>query len=82
MNRFGLLACVVVFAWAAPAAQAEVVFGHNVYIGGHNVSHQRFDRHRRGEFYLYDRRPRHAGCAWRRNGDGSHTKLCRFQTLH
>src|ERR1700683_2700241 len=35
----------------APATQAEVRFGSNVYIGGRNVSHQTFDRHR-GEFYL------------------------------
>ena len=79
MSRFSLLACVMAFAWIAPAAQADVVFGSHVHIGGHDVSHQRFDRHRRGVFYLYDRPPHHPGCAWRRNDDGSRTKVCRFQ---
>jgi hypothetical protein len=66
----------------APAARAEIVFGGNVHIGGHDVSHQRFDRNHRGEFYLYNRRPHHPGCYVRRNDDGSHTKVCRYQTRH
>jgi len=81
MKRVGFLACFLAFALFAPVSGAEVRFGGNVYIGGHNVSHQTFNRHRRGEFYLYDQQPRHAGCVWRRNGDGSRTKVCRFKTL-
>jgi hypothetical protein len=80
MTRIGVFACV--FVLAATAARAEVHFGNHVYIGGHNVSHQTFNRQRRGEYYLYGHKPRPEGCAWRRNGDGSQTKVCRFQTLH
>jgi hypothetical protein len=65
----------------ASSAEAEVRFGNNVYIGGHNVSHQTFNRHRRGAFYLYNQQPHPAGCAWRANDDGSRTKVCRFKTL-
>ena len=81
MFRHSLFACILAFGLLAPAARAEVHFGKNVYIGGHNVSHQTFDRHRRGEFYLYNHQPHPAGCAWRRNGDGSRTKVCRFKQL-
>jgi len=81
MSRHSLLACIFAFGWLAPAAGDEVHFGGNVYIGGHNVSHQTFNRHRRGEFYLYASQPHPAGCAWRRNGDGSRTKVCRFKQL-
>jgi hypothetical protein len=81
MSRHSWLACIFALSMLAPAARAEVRFGNNVYIGGHNVSHQTFDRHRRGEFYLYNRQPHPAGCAWRRNDDGSRTKVCRFKQL-
>jgi hypothetical protein len=82
MFRFSLFACLFAFGLMAPSAQAEVRFGDNVSIGGHDVSHQTFDRRHRGVFYLYDRQPPHAGCAWRRNGDGSRTKVCRYKLLH
>lgn len=82
MFRYAVLVCILSIAWLAHAAQAEVRFGGHVYIGGHNVSHQTFNRHRRGVFYLYNRQPHPAGCIWRRNGDGSRTKICRFQILH
>jgi hypothetical protein len=79
MSRHSILACIFAFVLLAPAAQAEVHFGSHVYIGGHNVSHQTFNRHRRGEYYLYDRQPHPAGCSWRQNGDGSQTKVCRYK---
>lgn len=60
-------------------AHAEVRFGKNVFIGGHDVSHQTFNRQRRGEYYLYEGRPAHPGCAWRSNVDGSRTKVCHLQ---
>jgi hypothetical protein len=81
MPRVLSFACIAALMFAAQTARAEVHFGRNVFIGGHNVSHQTFNRHRRGEFYLYRNKPRHAGCVWRSNGDGSRTKICRFQTL-
>jgi hypothetical protein len=66
---------------ATQAAHAEVHFGRNVYIGGHDVSHQTFNRHRRGEYHLYSRQPRNAGCVWRRNSDGSRTKVCHLKVV-
>jgi len=60
-------------------AHAEVRFGNNVFIGGHNVSNQTFNSQRRGEFYVHEGSPAHPGCTWRANGDGSRTKVCHFQ---
>ncbi|MCW2283016.1 hypothetical protein M2323_000837 [Rhodoblastus acidophilus] len=76
-----LSAALALALLATPSAHAEVHFGRNVYIGGHDVSHQTFNRHRRGEYHLYRAQPRHPGCVWRRNGEGSRTKVCRFKTL-
>ena len=64
---------------SASPAGAEVHFGNNVRIGGHDVSHQTFDKHRRGEYYIYDKKPPDAGCRWRDNADGSKTKVCHLQ---
>jgi hypothetical protein len=74
------IAAAVAFSLAlAQVARSEVRFGGHVSIGGHDVSHQTFNRHRRGEFHIYDRQPRHPGCVWRDNGDGSRTRVCRFK---
>lgn len=62
---------------AAPAA-AEVRFGKNVRIGGHDVSNQTFDSKRRGEFYIHKSKPKHPGCYTRKNADGSRTKVCHW----
>ena len=61
-----------------PAA-AEVRFGRNVRIGGHDVSNQTFNRQRRGEFNIYNTMPPNAGCHWRANSDGSRTKVCNLK---
>jgi hypothetical protein len=74
MSRHTLVACIFSAGLVATTAQAEVRFGRNVYIGGHDVSHQTFDRRHRGRFYLYNQRPHPAGCAWQANDDGSWTK--------
>ncbi len=81
MTRRFSLAYLFAVCLLPPTAQADVHFGSHVYIGGHDVSHQTFNRHRRAVYYLYNRRPHPEGCAWRRNGDGSQTKVCRLQTL-
>jgi hypothetical protein len=77
-----VFACGIAFSLAGPSARAEVVFGSHVYIGGHDVSHQSFDRRHRGAFYLYSGRPPHPGCVGRSHADGSRTKVCRFAILH
>ncbi len=66
-------------AFASQPAAAEVRFGKNVRIGGHDVSNQTFDSKRRGEFYIYNMTPRNEGCRWRSNDDGSRTKVCHLK---
>ena len=65
---------------AAPAA-AEVRFGNNVRIGGHDVSNQRFDRRNRGVYHIYEGRPRNPGCSWRSDGRGGRVKVCHLQRI-
>jgi hypothetical protein len=76
-----LLATTIAFwgALAAEPAVAEVRFGKNVRIGGHDVSNQTFNSKRRGEYYIYNTTPPNEGCRWRSNGDGSRTKVCHLK---
>lgn len=67
-------------AVAAPAA-AEVRFGSNVRIGGHDASNQRFDRRNRGVYHIYEGRPRNPGCTWRSDGRGGRVKICHLQRI-
>ncbi|RXT55293.1 hypothetical protein B6S44_11655 [Bosea sp. Tri-44] len=67
-------------AAAAPAA-AEVRFGNNVRIGGHDASNQRFDRRNRGVYHIYEGRPRNPGCTWRSDGRGGRVKICHLQRI-
>ena len=60
-------------------ATAEVRFGNNVRIGGHDVSNQTFTKKRRGVYYIYENQPKNPGCKWRRNADGSKTKVCHLK---
>lgn len=77
--RRALCTGLLVTATACFSAHAEVRFGNNVFIGGHNASNQTFNSQRRGEYYIYEGKPAHSGCAWRANGDGSRTKVCHLQ---
>lgn len=63
---------------SAPAL-AEVRLGNNVRIGGHDASNQTFTKKKRGEYYIYDKDPKNAGCKWRKNKDGSKTKVCHLK---
>lgn len=60
-------------------AHADVRFGKNVRIGGHDVSNQTFNARRRGEYHIYNGKPKNPGCSWRSNSDGSRTKVCHLQ---
>ncbi|RYE35087.1 MAG: hypothetical protein EOP23_02355 [Hyphomicrobiales bacterium] len=60
---------------------AEVRFGRNVRVGGHDFSHQRFNRKRRAEIYLYDRAPARSGCVWRSDGRGGKVKTCHLRAI-
>lgn len=75
-----LFAPTLILAVAGPAA-AEVRFGNNVRIGGHDASNQRFDRRNRGVYYIYEGRPRNPGCAWRSDGRGGRVKVCHLQRI-
>ena len=61
---------------AAGPSMAEVRFGNNVFIGGHNFSHQTYNRHHRLHVTLYDHPIRGAGCVTR----GS-VRTCRLQRI-
>ncbi len=63
------------------AASAEVRFGRNVRVGGHDFSNQSFNRQRRAEIYLYDRAPARSGCVWRSDGRGGKVKTCHLRRI-
>ena len=72
------LAFAILLSVSHPAS-ATVRFGKNVRIGGNDVSNQTFNKKRRGEFNIYNSKPRNAGCRWRANSDGSRTKVCNLK---
>jgi hypothetical protein len=80
MMRFGLVVMMALGSTlAAVPAVADVRFGKNVRIGGHDVSNQTFNSKRRGAYYIYNKTPANEGCSWRSNGDGSRTKVCHLK---
>lgn len=85
MSLSALLATLTFLLWIE-AANAEVRFGRNVYIGGHDFSHQRYGPGRRLRVHLYDRAPRRAGCRWYPAGSryagrrlAAATRVCHLQ---
>lgn len=77
-----LLLAAMAMAGASPApARAEVRFGKNVRIGGHDFSDQTYNRQRRAEIRLYDHNPRNPGCVWRADGRGGKVKLCHIRRI-
>ena len=79
-HLLALFALTLPLAVAGPAA-AEVRFGNNVRIGGHDASNQRFDRRNRGVYHIYEGRPRNPGCTWRSDGRGGRVKICHLQRI-
>lgn len=77
MIRFGVV--IALIAGIALPASAEVRFGNNVRIGGHDVSNQTFTKQKRGKFIIHETQPKNAGCVWRKNSDGSKTKVCNLK---
>ncbi len=80
MKRF-VATITIVLACGLPSglAQAEVRFGKNVRIGGHDASNQTFNSQRRGRYYIYNKTPPNEGCRWQANRDGSRTKVCHLK---
>jgi len=72
---------LLAFLATLSAAQAEVRFGRNVRVGGHDFSNQSFDRKRRAVIHLYDRTPSNAGCVWRSDGRGGRVKTCHLRRI-
>jgi hypothetical protein len=80
MRPFFLLGvCCLALLGLTDPASAEVRFGKNVRIGGHDVSNQTFNAKRRGLYVIHNRAPANPGCTWRSNADGSRTKVCHLQ---
>lgn len=73
-----LILCTAAIAMAVPT-QAEVRFGENVRIGGHDFSHQTFNARKRGVIYLHKTRPAREGCVWKSDGKGGRVKLCHLK---
>lgn len=86
LSRSARNAALAVLALAASSgfvapASAEVRFGNNVRVGGHDFSNQTFNAKRRGRIYLYDRKPRREGCAWKADGRGGRVRVCHLQRV-
>jgi len=82
-RSWGLIAAMALAAsgsLAAPAV-AEVRFGNNVRVGGHDFSNQTFNAKRRGRIYLYERKPRREGCVWKADGRGGRVRVCHLQRV-
>lgn len=76
------IACIgIMLAGLVAPAAAEVRFGNNVFIGGHDFSHQSFGPRHRAVVTLYDHPIRGAGCVTRADGRGGTVKRCRLQTI-
>ncbi|MBB3992906.1 hypothetical protein GGR95_000525 [Sulfitobacter undariae] len=70
---------LVALSVAALPASAEVRFGKNVRVGGHDASNQTFDKNNRGKYIIHDKEPKNPGCVIRKNKDGSQTKVCNLK---
>ncbi len=78
---YALIALAALAVGGSSPASALVRFGPNVFIGGHDFSHQTFGPGRRAIIYLYPRTPRHAGCRWHADGRGGRVKVCHLRRL-
>lgn len=74
------LAVQLAVSFSTPAI-AEVRFGRNVRVGGHDFSNQSFNRHRRAVIHIYDRTPSRPGCIWRSDGRGGKVKICHLRRI-
>ena len=77
MIRLIAIAATVV-ALALPAG-ADVHFGRNVRIGGHDFSNRHFDRKHRALVYLHKGQPRNPGCRWHSDGRGGRVEVCHLR---
>lgn len=72
---------------AALPAAAEVRFGRNVRVGGHDFCNRTFTKNRNAVIYLHKGKPRNAGCQWVTHRDkagrptGRKTQVCNLQAF-
>lgn len=82
---FRLLARVfLMFVLALPVATtagAEVRFGSNVRVGGHDFSNRTYNRDRRALIRLRERQPRRPGCVWRTDRRGGKVQVCDLRRI-
>ena len=71
------LAILLALLGAGGPALAEVRFGRNVYIGGHDFSHRRY---KSVHIETTTRRPPWYGCRWYRPGSRYQGRLIRTRT--
>lgn len=79
MTFLALVTGLVLLTVHTGPARAEVRFGNNVRIGGHDFSNQTFNSKKRGKVYLYENEPANAGCQWKSDGRGGKVKVCHLQ---
>lgn len=71
---------------SATPAPAEVRFGRNVRVGGHDFSNRTYTKDRNAVIHLYKGKPRNAGCHWVHHRDkagrptGRKTQVCNLQS--
>ncbi|WP_420100689.1 hypothetical protein [Bosea sp. (in: a-proteobacteria)] len=80
----GLVAAIALLftVTVADTARAEVRFGGNVRVGGHDFSHRSYDRKRRAVIHIHEGRPARPGCSWRADGRGGRVQTCHLQRRH
>lgn len=85
-QSIGLAAMCLLPLLAMPAS-AEVRFGKNVRVGGHDFSNRTFNKNRNAVIHLHNNKPRNAGCQWVIHRDakgrptGRKTQVCNLQSV-
>lgn len=76
-----LAAAAILGGGLTVSAEAEVRFGRNVRVGGHDFSNRTYDRNNRAVIHLFDRSPRREGCRWQSDGRGGRVQVCHLRRL-
>ena len=79
MKLIPAILCILAIMLSSASAFAEVRFGKNVRVGGHDFSNQTFNEKRRGRIHIYEGKPKNEGCTWKRGKNGEHVKVCHLQ---
>ncbi len=79
MKLIPAILCVLALMLSSVSTSAEVRFGKNVRVDGHDFSNQTFNKKRRGRIYIYEGKPKNEGCTWKRGRDGARVKVCHLQ---